>query len=97
MINVLKWNQVAAVGNICLILLSVGMETHAEEQPLSSRLAVSGGMGVEYMNAIDIVDYVNAQAANAGASDRVEEFKSGVVFFGGVSMPLDTDFVIKAE
>lgn len=60
--------------------------------PLSSRVAASVGMGVEYVSAPDIVDYVRYITGQA-----VPEFKAGVQFFGAVSYPVSPDWVVKAE
>lgn len=51
-------------------------------------------MGVNYHNARDIVDRING---NSVTTQRVSDFKSGVEFFGAVSVPLSPDWVIKVE
>jgi hypothetical protein len=69
------------------------------DSQLSSRVALSGGMGVEYISVPDVVDFVNGAAAAAGASamQRVPEFKSAVQFFGALLYPLSMDWVLKGE
>lgn len=58
------------------------------------RVALAAGMGVNLHNAQDIVALIN----NSGVvSRRVDEFKSGVEFFGSVSVPLSTEWVVKLE
>jgi hypothetical protein len=64
---------------------------------LSSRVSLSGGMGVEYLSAPDIVDYVNGRAAAAGATRRVSVFKAGVGFFGAFAYPISRELIVKAE
>ena len=82
----------------CLILCAQSGTAQVGKRPaLSSRVAISGGMGVEYISAPDVVDYVNAIAAGAGATQRVAEIKSGAQFFGAVAFPLSVDLVLKAE
>jgi hypothetical protein len=69
--------------------------TPADSQ-LSSRVALSGGMGVEYISAPRVVDYINTLIA-AYTTERVPEFKSAAQFFGAFSYPLSSDWVLKAE
>ena len=78
------------------ISASPPMPVPADSQ-LSSRFALSGGMGVEYVSIPDVVDYVNALAAGYGATQRVSEFKAGVGFFGALSYPLSPKWILKAE
>ncbi|MEK9135810.1 MAG: hypothetical protein AAB393_01700 [Bacteroidota bacterium] len=75
---------------------AVPLQVHPDSQ-LSTRIAISGGMGVEYISAPDIVDFVNAAAATAGATQRLSEFKSAVQFFGALAYPLSIDWVLKGE
>ncbi len=67
------------------------------DSQLSSRIALSAGMGVEYVSAPDVVDYVNLLSAQYGATIRVPEFKAGVGFFGALDYPLSADWVLKGE
>jgi len=66
------------------------------DSQLSSRMAFSGGMGVEYLSAPNVVDFVNT-SIGAYTRQRVPEFKSAVQFFGALSFPLSTDWVLKAS
>lgn len=59
-----------------------------------SRGGFSGGMGVIYVNAGDVIDLVNS---TAGALERVPLFKTGVEFFGAGSIPLSHDWLVKVE
>ena len=60
----------------------------------TSRVGVSGGMGVSYVNALDIVDRINA---TAGVNERVSDFKSAVEFFGAVDVPVSEDWAVNLE
>jgi hypothetical protein len=60
----------------------------------STSIGISAGMGVNYHTALDIVNRVNGSGIT---SRRVDEFTSAVEFFGAVSVPLSTDWVIKGE
>jgi hypothetical protein len=86
---------------VSVLLMLVSTRALAEGTPadsqLSSRVSLSGGMGVEYVSAADIVDYVNGRAAAAGATQRVSVFKAGVGFFGALAYPVSRDLVLKAE
>jgi hypothetical protein len=86
---------------VSVLFILVSAEVLANETPadsqLSSRIALSGGMGVEYVSAAEIVDYVNARAVAAGATQRVSVFKAGVGFFGSLAYPVSMDLVLKAE
>ncbi len=66
------------------------------DSQLSSRIALSGGMGVEYLSAPNVVDFVNA-SIGAYTRQRVPEFKSAVQFFGALSYPLSSGWVLKVE
>jgi hypothetical protein len=72
------------------------MQSVSADSQLSSRMALSGGMGVEYLSAPNVVDFVNA-SIGAYTRQRVPEFKSAVQFFGALSYPLAADWVLKAE
>jgi hypothetical protein len=65
-----------------------------DKQPLASRVGISGGMGVSYVTAQDVVDLINAAA---GGTERVPEFKAGVEFFGTLVIPLSHDWACKME
>ncbi len=58
----------------------------------SERISISGGMGVSYTSAPDVVEFINA-----ASSARVAEFKSVVEFFGAVGLPLSAAWVLKLE
>ncbi|MFN0158262.1 MAG: hypothetical protein ACKVRP_09360 [Bacteroidota bacterium] len=58
----------------------------------SQGISVSGGMGVSYVSAPDIVDFVNAFSG-----ERVPEFKSAIEFFGAIKFPLSPRWILKLE
>lgn len=60
----------------------------------SRRIAVSAGMGVVYADVPDLVVLANA---TPGAMEQVQQFKSGVDFFGSVAVPLSGPWMLKVE
>ena len=64
---------------------------------LSSRVELSAGMGVEYVSAPDVVNYVNSVYVFLATTERAGEFKAGVGFFGALAYPLTPDWILKAE
>ena len=65
-----------------------------EATSLSPRVGISGGMGVSYVNALDIVDRINA---TAGVTEQVSDFRAAVEFFGAVAVPFSEDWAVKLE
>jgi len=59
-----------------------------------SRPGLSGGMGVSYISAQDLVNLVNA---TPGATSREGEFSSVVEFFGAGSIPFSGNWALKVE
>lgn len=55
--------------------------------------SITAGMGVSYLSAQDVVDYVNALSVG----ERSPEFKSAVEFFGAIAFPLSEVVAIKLE
>lgn len=86
---------VGSRGSVAETLPGGTMQAVSDSQ-LSSRVAISAGMGVEYLSAPDVVDFINALVAPYSLQ-RVPEFKSAVQFFGAVAYPLSPDWVLKAE
>jgi len=70
------------------------MQSVSEKPVLSPRWGFSGGMGVEYVNAQDIVDYINSLV---GPSGRVPDFKTGVQFFVAATLPVVDEWTLKLE
>lgn len=56
--------------------------------------AVVAGMGINLVNAPDIVDYINATAVS---NQRVDDFATAVDFFGGVEFPVSEEWGLKFE
>lgn len=69
-------------------------QTISDDNHHSQRISLSGGMGVNYHNAQDIVERINGSGIVA---QRVDYFKSGVEFFGAISVPLNRDWAAKLE
>lgn len=68
---------------------------HAQQPRFVERensFAVVAGMGVNLMNAPEIVDYVNATAAYG---QTIDDFATAVDFFGGVEFPVNEEWGIK--
>ena len=70
------------------------VQTAAETTASSLRFGVSGGMGVDYVNAQDVVDYINGVV---GAGGRVPDFKAGVEFFAAATVPISEEWGLKIE
>ncbi len=83
------------------MMVSIGLfasqtfsQTESDEDFHSTRIGISAGMGVSYHAAQDIVDRINGSGV---ITQRVGDFKSGVDFFGAVSVPVSRDWVVKGE
>lgn len=79
---------------LCLVLIA---SADAISQPATeshSRIGVSAGMGVSYIDPVDVVDLVNT---TPGAVERVPQFKAGVEFFGIANVPVSPDWSLKFE
>jgi len=77
--------------------LSAQEQRPAQDQPVLSkapRIGLSAGMGVDYVNAQDIVNLVNSSGL---VYDQLSDFKAGVEFFGSASVPINEQWGIKAE
>lgn len=79
------------------LVMFPGVELAAQpkmgETPQKPRFGLSGGMGVSYINAGDIVDLVNARSVTS----RVSDFKAAVEFFAAVGVPISMNWIIKFE
>ena len=71
-------------------VISVPGPAVAEGSP--SRVGIGGGMGVSYVNANDVAEFVSAVTL-----ERVEDFKTAVEFFGDVDVPLSGRWTLKLE
>ena len=61
---------------------------------VETHVTMGAGMGVSYLNPVDIVDLVNASSISG---QRQPEFKAAVEFFGAVHVPLSADWAIKLD
>lgn len=70
----------------------------SQQQPLlvqrENTFAVVAGMGVNLVNAPEVVEYINS---NAAYGQTVDDFATGVDFFGGVEFPLSGEWGLKIE
>ena len=88
----------------CIIILPImlalltGHAVSLAAQPSNdeqrSRIGLSAGMGVSYVNVADVADYVNALVQPA---QRLSDFKTAVEFFGSVAVPVSRDWDLKLE
>ncbi len=79
-----------------LVVLSEPSRSQVQvgQQVPGPRIGIAGGMGVSYVTAEDIANLVKAR----GAGDvRASDFKAGAEFFGAVTLPLSSDWGLKAE
>jgi hypothetical protein len=58
------------------------------------RGGAGAGMGVAYMSRTEIVDLVNM---TPGALERISDFKAGAEFFGYLTVPLSSSWVLKGD
>jgi hypothetical protein len=66
----------------------------AQENGPQTSVAFSAGMGVSYINAPSIVDYLNKYTSQA---DRVADFTPAVEFFAAPEVPLSPTLILKLE
>lgn len=70
----------------------------SQQQPVlvqrENSFSVVAGMGVNLVNAPEIVEYVNSTAAYG---HTVDDFATAVEFFGGVEFPVSEEWGIKIE
>ncbi len=63
-------------------------------EPLMSRAGVAAGMGVSYVSAPDVVAVVNSLVYS---TERLQQFRPGVEFFGAAVLPLSPDLALKLD
>lgn len=83
--------------SVLTLLLSAFLSSEAilaQDARISKPLAVSAGMGVSYVHATDVVDFVNQIAA---PSERVGDFGTAVEFFAAPEMSFSSGFGFKLE
>lgn len=73
---------------------ATGQTRQATDAAMMPRFAVSGGMGVAYVNLRDVVDLINAEAV---PGSRVSDFRAAGEFFGAVDVPLAEQWVLALE
>jgi hypothetical protein len=66
----------------------------AEAPQTAIRPSLGAGLGVAAINATDVVNVVNS---TPGALERVSTFKAAAEFFGYVSIPLDSSWLVKLD
>ena len=81
------------VSFLFLSLVSPGV-LRAQDSLPRKPVAFSAGMGVSYVRAVDIVDYVNQFT---GPSDKLSDFTSAVEFFAAPEISLNSEFGLKLE
>ncbi len=86
---------------LCLIALVAGTHPLHAQRPSPAdapttaiRPGIGAGLGVAAINATDVVNIVNS---TPGALEQVSSFKAAAEFFGYVSVPLDSSWLIKAD
>ncbi|MBI2429190.1 MAG: hypothetical protein HYV29_10435 [Ignavibacteriales bacterium] len=82
---------------MCLVVAAVSL-AFSQQQPVfvqrENSIAIVAGMGVDLVNAPEIVEYVNSTAAYG---QTVDDFATAVDFFGGVEFPVGKEWGIKVE
>jgi hypothetical protein len=76
------------------ILHPIGGFLLAQEESPKRSAGVSGGMGVSYIDAPNVVDYLNRFA---GTDERVSDFASAVEFFAAPETWLSSDVILRLE
>ena len=88
---------------VLLGLLALAVSAHrvhaqrpnpADAPTTAIRIGIGGGLGVAAINATDVVNVVNS---TPGALERASAFKAAAEFFGYVSVPVDSSWLIKAD
>ncbi len=69
-----------------------------EETSSPTRVGLSAGLGVSYVNAVDIVNRINSSLYSIGVTtERLADFNSAVEFYTALTVPIDKDWVAKLE
>ncbi|MFA6542669.1 MAG: hypothetical protein WCT99_13800 [Bacteroidota bacterium] len=99
-----RTNNFVAAGLLCAAgFLSLAFppallsQQHASPMPAVQReqsLGISAGMGVNVVRAAGVVDYINSTAL---FSQRVDDWGTAVNFFGGIEIPIGSEWNIKFE
>ena len=92
--------RTAHIHSFTVVLAMSVLVSHAfaqsirDENSHSTRIGIAAGLGVNYHTAKDLVDRINGSGV---VSQRVADFKSGVEFFGAVTVPVSSNWVLKGE
>jgi len=79
---------------VLLFVLHTPEDLLSQEVMVRKPFGFSAGMGATYVNAFDVVDYINQFAATSG---RVGDFGTAVEFFAAPELSFDSGFGIKLE
>ena len=79
---------------VLLALYPSGGQLLAQEEGLKRSAGVSAGMGVSYVDAPNVVDYLNRFV---GTGERVSDFTSAVEFFAAPETWLSSDVILRLE
>jgi hypothetical protein len=79
---------------IVLVANACGLSQDRDSENLSARPSCSAGLGVLYLSARDVVNYVNSTAS---PGERVPQFRAVADFFVSASYPLSESIILKAE
>lgn len=77
-----------------LVLSLSALSVFAQNPDARKTVAISGGMGVSYIHASDLIDYMNQFTT---ANNKVSDFKSAVEFFAAPEISLSSDLGLKVE
>ncbi|MFZ4620428.1 MAG: hypothetical protein ACOYNS_07710 [Bacteroidota bacterium] len=83
---------------LLFMTVTIGLSQQREPRQIASERentpSIFGGMGVHVVSAADIVGYINATTTQ---SQRVDDFGTAVDFFGGIDIPVGSDWGIAIE
>ncbi len=82
----------------CWIFMAAAVMGRAQGLPsmplLSDRITIAGGMAVSYVSAGDVVSLIDN---TPGAEEQLSQYKTGIQFFGIVSVPMFRQWTVKLE
>lgn len=81
---------------VTAVILSSIVTAQEQGQPgrRDNTVALFGGMGVAMVNAPEVVEYINS---NAAYGQTVDDFATAADFFGGVEIPIGEEWGLKVE
>lgn len=95
--RVCVWCVMLGAGLQISVAQGKGIESAATSGENPLRIGLAGGMGVSYMGMTDVVDLANADGVLLGGHQRLPEFKAAAEFFGALTVPLASEWVLKFE